>query len=69
MDEEKFNTSVRQFLKQVGINSQREIEKAVWSQIENKQLKGNEQFQASMQLSIPALNLTLNISDIIVLDD
>jgi hypothetical protein len=69
MDEEKFNTSVRQFLKQVGINSQREIEKAVWSQIESKKLKGNEQLQASMHLEIPALGLSLDINDIIVLDD
>ncbi|MEQ8822851.1 MAG: DUF6494 family protein [Filomicrobium sp.] len=29
MDEEKFNISLRKFLKQVGITSQREIEKVV----------------------------------------
>ena len=29
MDEERFNISVRKFLKEVGVTSQREIEKAV----------------------------------------
>ncbi len=29
MDEEKFNMSLRKFLKQVGVTSQQEIEKAV----------------------------------------
>ena len=29
MDEETFNLSIRKFLKMVGINSQREIERAV----------------------------------------
>ena len=29
MNEDQFNTSLRKFLKQVGVTSQREIEKAV----------------------------------------
>ena len=31
MDEERFNTSVRKFLRQVGVTSQQEIEKLVQS--------------------------------------
>ena len=40
MDEERFNMAVRKFLKQVGVTSQREIEKVVRDgQVEGKTLK------------------------------
>lgn len=68
MNEEKFNASIRQFLKNVGITSQREIEKTVWSQIEKNQLKGNETLPATMTLEIPTLGLTLNIKGDITLE-
>ena len=41
MNEDKFNTSLRGFLKKVGITSQREIEKAVRDAVAAGRLKGN----------------------------
>ena len=42
MDEEAFNMSVRKFLKQLGVTSQREIETAVRERLEAGELKGDE---------------------------
>ena len=42
MNEDVLNTSVRKFLKTVGVSSQREIEKAVRDAVANGRLKGNE---------------------------
>ncbi|MBA2580519.1 MAG: hypothetical protein H0V03_06730 [Thermoleophilaceae bacterium] len=42
MDEEAFNMSVRKFLKQLGVTSQREIEAAVRERLEAGELKGDE---------------------------
>lgn len=68
MNEETFNTSIRQFLKKVGITSQREIEKCVWSQIEKNKLSGTETLPVSVRLEIPALGLNINITDEISLE-
>jgi hypothetical protein len=68
MNEEKFNASIRQFLKNVGITSQREIEKSVWLQIEKNQLQGNEILPATMRLEIPALGLNVTITGDITLE-
>jgi len=42
VDEEAFNMSVRKFLKQLGVTSQREIEAAVRERLEAGELKGDE---------------------------
>ena len=42
MDEEAFNMSVRKFLKQLGVTSQREIEAAVRERLEAGELAGDE---------------------------
>ena len=68
MNEEIFNKDIRAFLKKVGINSQREIEKTVWQQVESGKLKGDETFKARMTLEIPELNLKLDIEDEIRLE-
>jgi hypothetical protein len=57
MNEEAFNLSMRQFLKHVGVHSQREIEKAVAQAVAAKTIAGSEAFPASMTLSIAGLNL------------
>ena len=57
MDEETFNLSIRKFLKMVGINSQREIERAVASAIADGRIKGTESFPAVMTLEIAGLSL------------
>jgi hypothetical protein len=62
MNEDVFNTSLRGFLKKVGITSQREIEKAVRDAVTDGRLKGNEKLPAKMVLTIGGVNLTHEIS-------
>jgi Family of unknown function (DUF6494) len=63
MNEDVFNTSLRRFLKKVGISSQREIEKAVRDALASGHLKGDEKLPAKMVLTIGGVNLTHEISD------
>ena len=58
MDEDKFNISVRKFLKVVGISAQREIEKAVREASSAGRLQSDENLRAKMTLEIEALGLT-----------
>jgi len=62
MNEDVFNTSLRGFLKKVGITSQREIEKAVRDAVASGKLKGNEKLPAKMVLTIGGVSLTHEIS-------
>jgi hypothetical protein len=55
MDQETFNLSIRKFLKNVGVNSQREMEQAVQRSIESGKLKGSETIPVKMTLEIPSL--------------
>jgi hypothetical protein len=57
MDEDKFNISVRKFLKVVGVTSQREIEKAVRDALASGRLRGTETLPAKMTLEIEAIGL------------
>lgn len=68
MDEDRFNTEIRSFLKKVGITSQREIEKAVRARLEDGRLQGNEKLSASVILTVPELDLELPIADDIRLE-
>ncbi|MBR1194984.1 hypothetical protein JQ634_04185 [Bradyrhizobium sp. AUGA SZCCT0240] len=63
MNEDVFNTSLRGFLKKVGITSQREIEKAVRDALASGRLKGNEKLPAKMVLTIGGISLTHEIND------
>ena len=63
MNEDVFNTSLRRFLKKVGITSQREIEKAVRDTLEAGQLKGHEKLPAKMVLTLGGVSLTHEITD------
>jgi hypothetical protein len=63
MNEDVFNTSLRKFLKKVGITSQRDIEKAVRDAVEAGRLKGNEKLPAKMVLTVGGVSLTHEISD------
>jgi hypothetical protein len=58
MDEDRFNISVRKFLKEVGVTSQREIEKAVREAVADGRLKGGEKLDATMTLEIGRLGVT-----------
>jgi hypothetical protein len=57
MDQETFNLSIRKFLKNVGVNSQREMEQAVQKAIESGKLKGGETIPVKMTLEIPSLGV------------
>ena len=46
MDDAAFNNSVRRFLKEVGVTSQREIDLAVRRAVERGQLQGEEVLNA-----------------------
>ena len=68
MNEDTFNLQVRKFLKKVGISSQREIERAVREGVESGALKGDEKLRATVRLSIPELDVGLDIEDHIALE-
>jgi hypothetical protein len=68
MNEDVLNTSVRRFLKTVGVTSQREIEKAVRAAVASGKLKGNEALPAKMTLTVGGIDLTHTIDDNIELE-
>ncbi len=55
MDEEAFNMSVRKFLKQLGVTSQREIEAAVREQLESGALRGDEVLEVEARVTVRGL--------------
>jgi uncharacterized protein DUF6494 len=57
MDDSTLNIETRSFLKEVGITSQREIEKAVREAVRAGKLKGNERLQARMTLTVESIGL------------
>ena len=63
MNENVFNMSIRTFLKEVGVSSQREVEKAVRDAVQAGHLKGNEKLPAKMVLTIGGLSLSHEITD------
>jgi Family of unknown function (DUF6494) len=63
MNEDVFNTSLRKFLKKVGVTSQREIEKAVRDAVEAGRLKGHEKLPAKMVLTLGGISLTHEVTD------
>jgi hypothetical protein len=65
MNEDVFNTTIRKFLKQVGVNSQRAIEIAVRDAIAKGKLKGTEKLPATMTLKVAGIDLALEIKDTI----
>ena len=59
MNDETLNISIRKFLKNVGVNSQREIEHAVQKAIAEGKIKGTETIPAVMTLEIPGLGVSV----------
>jgi Family of unknown function (DUF6494) len=56
MDEDRFNMSIRKYLKTVGVTSQREIELAVRKAAADGKLKGKP-IKAKVVLTIPDIGL------------
>ena len=57
MDEDRFNMSVRKFLKAVGVTSQREIESAVRQAVEAGRLRSGGKVKAKATLTVEAVGL------------
>ena len=62
MDEDVFNMTLRKFLKNVGITSQREIENAVLTAIDEGNLSGDESIEAKVTLSIESLGVSTDVN-------
>jgi hypothetical protein len=57
MDEDKFNISVRKYLKVVGVTSQREIERAVREALSDGRLRDADKLEATTILEVAAIGL------------
>jgi hypothetical protein len=57
MDDEAFQTSIRKFLKLVGVSSQRELERAVAQALRDNAIAGTESFSVTMTLEVNALKV------------
>ena len=68
MNEDVFNTSLRKFLKTVGVTSQREMEKAVREAVSSGLLKGNETLPAKMVLTLGGVALSFTVDGDIALE-
>jgi hypothetical protein len=67
MNEDRFNIEVRQFLKQVGITSQREIERAVREALASAQIKGSEKLKVTARIQIEGVAMDHKIEGEIAL--
>jgi hypothetical protein len=68
MNEDVFNSSIRKFLKSLGVTAQREIEKTVRQALADRRLKGDETLAAKATLAIGQLNFTFEIDGQITLE-
>ena len=68
MNEDTFNVSIRQFLKVLGVTTQREIEKAVRQALADGQLKGREKLAAKATVVVGDIAFTHEISGEISLE-
>ena len=68
MDEEKLNISIRKFLKGVGINSQRIIEKRIRDIVENDKNLSLSKVKVTMQITSTELQIDEKIDGEIDLD-
>jgi hypothetical protein len=57
MDEDRFNKTIRSFLKEVGVTAQREIEKSVREALREGRLQDGETLLATMTLELGAIGL------------
>ena len=57
MDESIFNIEIRRFLKEVGVTSQRAIERAVRQALQEQRLKGGEKLRARAVVTLEGVDL------------
>jgi hypothetical protein len=68
MNEDTFNSSIRKFLKTLGVTAQREIEKAVRQGLADGTLKGNEKLPARATVTLGGISFSHEIKGEIELD-
>jgi hypothetical protein len=68
MDEEKFNLSLRKFLKMVGVKSQHEIEQAVARALAAKHIGASAVLPATMTLDVAGINLHISFEGELTLE-
>jgi hypothetical protein len=68
MNEDALNTSVRKFLKKVGVTAQREIEKAVHDAVAAGRLKGGEALTAKAVITLGTVGMSLEVDGAIELE-
>ena len=68
LEQEKFNISMRKFLKKVGITSQQKIEEGIKEEIKKANLN-NDHVKVSVKLEIKEINLVHRVDGIIYLRD
>jgi len=68
MNPDALNMSIRKFLKNVGVHSQREIEAVVERGIATGKLKGNETLAAKMTLTLAGTELSVSFDGKIQLE-
>ena len=68
MNEDVFNSSIRKFLKTLGVTAQREIEKAVRQALADGKLRGNEKFPARATVTLSGLGFSHEIKGEIELE-
>ena len=66
MDEDALNMSVRKFLKEVGVTSQRVIERAVREGVADGRLKGKKKVKARVTLTLDTLDVAHTVDADIV---
>jgi hypothetical protein len=62
MNEDVFNTSIRKFLKTLGVTAQREIEKAVRQALADGKLKGDEKLPAKAVVTLGGLTFSHEVT-------
>jgi hypothetical protein len=68
MNEDVLNTSIRKFLKTLGVTAQREIEKAVRKAVEEGKVKGSEKLAAKATVIVRDIGLAHEIDGDIELE-
>jgi hypothetical protein len=61
MDEDTLNTSVRKFLKKLGVTAQREMEKAVRDAVAAGRLTGGEKLPAKAVVTLGGVDLKFEV--------
>jgi hypothetical protein len=68
MDEEALNRSLRKFLKNVGVTSQREIEQAIRKAAADGTLKGATSLPCSATINLSHIDLSVRVNGSIELE-